>query len=177
MKIFNEPDIGTPYSLDEKWRSDLLEQYKLYVDLADRISARRAASNSYFVSLNTAILGFIGYLTIKDSSDYVWAVAGGGILLSILWESLITSYRSLNSAKFEVIHAVEKKLPANLFREEWRLIGEGKNRVLYWPVSHIEQKVPYVFMALHLIVFCKSFPWRQTLEWVGQFRNFFSIVT
>ena len=33
-----------------------LEQYKLYVEMADRISSRRQNANSFFLSINTAIV-------------------------------------------------------------------------------------------------------------------------
>lgn len=39
--------IGDPQDL-------LIEQYKLYVEMADRISARRAETNKFYISLLTA---------------------------------------------------------------------------------------------------------------------------
>jgi hypothetical protein len=79
--------------------------------MADRISNRRASANSYFLSVNSAILAFVGYLAAKDTGEYMWMLAAGGIALSVLWEALITSYRNLNTAKFAVIHKIEKRLP------------------------------------------------------------------
>ena len=38
----------------DSFRSDLLEQYKLYVQSAENVSARRVASNHYLLSLNAA---------------------------------------------------------------------------------------------------------------------------
>ena len=35
----------------------LLEQYKLYVEMADRISQRRGAANTCFLTFNTAVVG------------------------------------------------------------------------------------------------------------------------
>ncbi|MEO0973262.1 MAG: hypothetical protein AAFX85_09215, partial [Pseudomonadota bacterium] len=38
-----------------RWRSAMLEQYKLYVEMTDRISQRRGAANTFFLTLNTAV--------------------------------------------------------------------------------------------------------------------------
>ena len=35
----------------------LLEQYKIYVEMADRISHRRAVANTFFLTFNTAVVG------------------------------------------------------------------------------------------------------------------------
>jgi hypothetical protein len=157
--LFNEIEEGAVYPANEKWYSHLLDQYKLYVEMADRISSRRATANSYFLSVNSAILAFVGYLTSKDSTEYLWLLAVGGIALSVLWEALITSYRNLNTAKFKVIHQIEKRLPISPYDAEWDAMGRGTNPRLYRPISHIEQGVPYVFMVLHAIVFVRTFPW------------------
>ena len=68
-------------------------------------------------------------------------------------------YRNLNTAKFLVIHKIEKRLPISPYEAEWEAMGRGKNKRLYRPLSHIEQGVPYVFMALHAFVLIRTFPW------------------
>jgi len=157
--LFNEVQDGQIYPHNEKWYSHLLDQYKLYVEMADRISTRRATANQYFLSVNSAILAFVGYLSSKDSVEYLWMLALGGIALSVLWEALITSYRNLNTAKFAVIHKIEKRLPISPYEAEWDAMERGRNPRLYRPISHIEQGVPFVFMALHVIVFVRTFQW------------------
>ena len=157
--LFNEIADGQVYPHNEKWYSHLLDQYKIYVEMADRISSRRATANSYFLSVNSAILAFVGYLSSKDTGEYLWLLAIAGIALSILWEALITSYRNLNTAKFLVIHEIEKRLPISPYDAEWNAMGRGKNPQLYRPISHIERGVPYVFIGLHAVVLLKTFPW------------------
>lgn len=157
--LFNEIVDGQEYPHNEKWYSHLLDQYKIYVEMADRISNRRATANSYFLSVNSAILGFVGYLSTKDTEQYLWLLAVAGIALSVLWEALITSYRNLNTAKFAVIHKIEKRLPISPYEAEWEAMGRGKNPKLYRPISHIELGVPYVFIALHAVVLLRTLPW------------------
>ncbi|WP_230941276.1 RipA family octameric membrane protein [Burkholderia diffusa] len=158
-RLWNEIPDRMAYPDNEKWYSHLLDQYKLYVEMADRISQRRTTANSYFLSVNSAILAFVGYLTSKDSSDYLWLLAIAGVTLTFLWYSIITSYRNLNSAKWEVVHEIEKRLPISPYDAEWDAVQRGKNAKLYRPISHIEAGVPWVFFVLHLIVLLKTFPW------------------
>lgn len=165
--LFNEVAEGQVYPHNDKWYSHLLDQYKLYVEMADRISNRRASANSYFLSVNSAIIAFVGYLSAKGDGEYMWMLALGGISLSVLWESLITSYRNLNTAKFAVIHKIEKRLPISPYEAEWDAMERGKNPKLYRPISHIEQGVPYIFMVLHSIVLIRTFPWC----WLTIFRS------
>lgn len=44
----------------DKYQAAILEQYKLCVEMADRISARRALANTFFVTINAAVLALIG---------------------------------------------------------------------------------------------------------------------
>lgn len=158
-ELFNEIQDGVVYPHNEKWYGHLLEQYKLYVEMADRISQRRATANTYFLSLNSAILGFVGYLSVKDTGEYNWMLACGGLALCLLWSRLILSYMHLNTAKFKVIHNIEKRLPISPYEAEWEAMEQGKNPKLYRPLTHIERAVPIVFAILHLIVLIRSFPW------------------
>jgi hypothetical protein len=130
-----------------------LEQYKLYVEMADRISSRRMTANSFFVTLNTALVAFLGLAVAKQETDRLgWyiAVSIAGVTVSLLWYFLIRSYRDLNSAKFNVVHLVESELPLKIYDAEWEMVGRGKNPELYRPVTHIETKVPLLFVAIYV---------------------------
>lgn len=164
-KLFTQFPKDQPYPSNEKLQAHLLEQYKLYVEMADRISARRHSANSYFLAINTGLVGLIGYVTTKDTSDYLWLMAGAGIALSYLWYRLIRSYRDLNSGKFKVIHFIEKRLPLSPYDAEWEAIGRGEDPKLYKPFTHIETGVPWVFMLLHAVVFVRMFPWAEIRSW------------
>lgn len=164
-KLFNEFPSQTPYGSNEKYQAHLLDQYKMYVEMADRISARRQSANSYFLTINTGLVALIGYVTTKDTSDYLWLVAGAGIALSYLWYRLIRSYRDLNSGKFKVIHFIEKRLPLSPYDAEWEAIGRGEDPKLYKPFTHIETGVPWVFVLLHAVVFVRMFPWAAIRSW------------
>ncbi len=135
----------------------LLEQYKLYVQMADRVSARRLAANSFFVSINSAIIALGGYVTVQLhsalSAPAAIAVSLAGVTLCVLWSRLIASYRDLNSVKFQVIHELEKLLPVSPYDAEWQLAGRGEEPHRYLPLTHLERYVPWVFGVLHIIAF------------------------
>ncbi len=157
--LFNNFPTDQPYPGNEKLQSHLFEQYKLYVELADRVSARRQTANSYFLTINTAILGFVGYVTTKDAGDYVWLLGFVGGLLCFFWHRLIRSYRDLNTAKFLVIHQIEKRLPISPYDAEWEAMRRGQDPKLYKPLTHIETAVPWVFALLHTLIFFRTIPW------------------
>ena len=46
----------------EKYRDHVLEEYKLYVEMADKISQRRMDTNNFFVSANTLLIAVITFL-------------------------------------------------------------------------------------------------------------------
>jgi hypothetical protein len=167
-KLWNDVKPGDDYPKHEKWHSHLLEQYKLYVEMADRISQRRSTANSYFLTVNSAIFGFVGYLTSKESTEYLWLLAFAGGTLTLLWFSIVAAYRNLNTAKWNVVHEIEKRLPISPYDAEWEAVERGKNSRLYRPISHIEGMVPWVFFLLHLVVFAQTFPWCATLSFCSK---------
>ena len=129
---------------------DLLEQYKLYVQSAENVSARRVASSRYLLTLNVALVALYGLQTANFGQTY-WTllVPVLGIPVSLLWHQIIKSHRDLNALKFDIIHELERYLPAALFHYEWQLAGEGKGSS-YNPVTYIERWIPMAFVALHL---------------------------
>jgi hypothetical protein len=151
------------YASKDKYRDHLLDQYKLYVEMADRISGRRQAANSYFLAVNTALLGFIGYLTTREPVEYLWLLGMAGVALSYAWQRMILSYQGLNTAKFNVIHAIEKALPISPYDAEWEAVGRGKNEKLYKPFTDVEVNVPWIFVALHAFVILRTINWK--LAW------------
>lgn len=167
-KLWNEIPEGATYPSNDKWYSHLLEQYRLYVEMADRISQRRTTANTYFLTVNSAILAFVGYLTSKDSMDYMWLLAMAGSMLTLFWYNIIISYRNLNTAKWQVVQDIEKRLPISPYDAEWDAVQRGTNPKLYRPISHVESWVPWVFFFLHFIVFCKTFPWLGAVGFVNR---------
>jgi hypothetical protein len=142
---------------DDKYQTAILEQYKLCVEMADRISARRALANAFFLTLNTAALTTIGvFWKDRPYASVIYLIPPLLVLLALClaWFWLVRSYRQLNSGKYAVIGALEERLPASPYwRAEWRALGEGKDKAVYWPLTHLEQWVPSVFALTYICGF------------------------
>jgi hypothetical protein len=134
-----------------------LDLYKLAVEMADRISARRALANTFFLTVNTGLAALLG------SKDLRWYVAAAGIVFALSWWWLLQSYRKLNWAKFEVINAIEQRLPLRLFSEEWDHLQNARNPARAWPpralrawlegyheLGTVERVVPLAFAAIYV---------------------------
>lgn len=146
-----------------EYKAHLLEQYKLYVEMADRISSRRQSANSFFLSLNTALFPSMGYLILKSKEGCQLSVFVSlvGLFICYVWYRLIRSYKDLNTAKFKVVHELEKELPASPYDTEWDKAGRGEDSNLYLPFTHVEVAVPRIFAGIYfcliayLLVFYK----------------------
>jgi hypothetical protein len=126
------------------------------VEMADRVSARRGLANSFFLTINTTILGILGTHAAS------WYLAVAGIILCISWWALLKSYRDLNAAKFKVILAMEKNLPAQPYGDEWDHLRSERAQPLapgaarrawtarYRELGVIERTVPWVFALVYL---------------------------
>jgi hypothetical protein len=135
-----------------EYRDHCLAMYQGYVESADKISDRRHSANSFFLTVNTALLGITGYLQAAGA-ELLWLVALAGIVLGYTWLRLIKSYRSLNTAKFKVIHDIEQQLPFALYDAEWEHLERGQDAKVHTPFSKVEATVPLVFMVLHGFAF------------------------
>lgn len=124
----------------------LVDQYKLMAEMSDRLSARRALANSFFLSVESALVA-----TVTLADKRFWPIAVAGIVVALAWFRLLRSYKTLNSAKFTVIHAIEARLPAQPFKDEWDILDQPSQPVWkrYTALSTIEQIVPLVFGGLH----------------------------
>jgi len=130
----------------------LLEQYKLYVESADKVSSRRDSANHFYLTLNSALFAISGYLSLLNKQSYIFLIIPLiGIVISFYWLKTITSYKNLNNGKFNVIHKLEKNLPAKLFDYEWEVIGRGKTKD-YIPITVVERGVPKVFMTMYVLI-------------------------
>ena len=135
--------------------------------MADRISQRRQSANSFFLTINTVLLAFLGLVTkagpgttsgpsvirnVASNAPLLWilAVSLAGLILCYFWYRLVCSYKGLNSGKFKVIHAMEHHLPVAPYDAEWEAVGRGKDPSLYLPFTNIETRIPRVFAALYV---------------------------
>ncbi len=145
----------SPEEYGDNYHEHLLEQYKLYVEMADKVSERRQSANNYFLAVNSILVSLFGVLSgfgsTAEQHILQYFLPFVGLLVSITWATLIRSYRQLNSGKFKIIHKIESQLPAALYDSEWELLGKGQGKQ-YLPFTHVEQYVPWIFAALYILL-------------------------
>lgn len=147
--LFNEHVV----SMSEKETGLLFEQYKLYVEMMDKISERRYQANSFFLTVNTLLVtALTGFMTLTSvpAIQRLWIIIASiaGIVFCLNWRRLIQSYGELNNGKFKVIHQLERRLPAKLFEAEWEALNHGDG-TRYTSFTSMERRVPIVFVALY----------------------------
>ena len=137
-------------------KAAVLEIYKLAVEMADRVSARRGAANAFFLSTQTALVAVVNLAADRLHSASWWlttAVSLAGIMLSIAWAAQLHRYRELNEAKFSVIAEMEERLPVQAFQAEWRALerparnGRGSRSV---ELGTLERRIPWIFATLYV---------------------------
>ncbi|MCB9820777.1 hypothetical protein H6790_02410 [Candidatus Nomurabacteria bacterium] len=146
----NEKDYGNDY------KEHLFEQYKLYVESIEKTSDRRQHANNYFITINTALISLIGLsfqIKIFENLSFVKSIlALVGIIVCVVFWYLIRSYKQLNTGKFAVVHKIEEYLPLALYKYEWEVLGKGEDNKKYYPFSHIELIIPWVFGIIYALL-------------------------
>lgn len=134
------------------YQQHFLDQYKLFVEMADRVSARRMQANTFFLGVNTGVLTIFAALA-KDKilQGFFGALPIVALLiLCFVWSRIVLSYRQLNSGKYKVVQEMERLLPAAPYAAEWVAMGEGHDPRLYLPLTHVEIWVPRLFGLLYV---------------------------
>ncbi|MCX8564772.1 hypothetical protein OS122_28200 [Mycolicibacterium mucogenicum] len=141
----------------------VLDIYKLAVEMADRVSARRAVANAFFLTVNTTLIAVVGLSTTKpDSGLRFVAVCVAGVAVSMCWLLLLRVYRRLNAAKFAVINEIEADhLPIKPYTDEWSVLkpeGADGTRLrdrlgkMSRELGNVERIVPVVFGVLYVVL-------------------------
>jgi len=128
----------------------LLEQYELAVEMADRVSARRATANGFFLTVQTTLVALLSVPGIQRD----W-IAAAGVIFAATWWLLLRSYRDLNAAKWKSIQSLESQLPAQPFTDEWKTLKEDPVkgwRQRYAELGFVERLVPAVFAVLFVVI-------------------------
>ena len=154
--LWNQNVSPQTYGSAEQYYEHVMEQYKLYVEMADRTSARRNSANTFFLTLHTLIVSAVGFTYEKGPQTTTpWVNIFPLIVLLGLcyfWWQLIISYKRLNTAKYQVIGDFESRLPVCPYvKAEWELLGKGENSKNFTPLSNIEAWIPIAFAILYII--------------------------
>lgn len=141
MELFNKQN----YKSEEKYQEHLLEQYKLCIEMANKISDRRIITNNFYLTINTAILSVYGLIKGKNNHQMV-LLAFIGLIVSYSWCCIINSYKRINSAKYTTINKIEEELACCPYQYEWDIVCKYPS---YKRFSDVEKYIPYIFMISH----------------------------
>lgn len=155
----SEQEYGPAY------RDHVVQIYKTYVEVADRISVRRETTNSFFLTLNTGLLGIMGFQLQGANTPTgrlaMLPLAFVGVVVGFLWYRMLLSYLQINSAKYRIIHEMEQSLPVRPYDAEWEAMGGGEDPSRYTPLTRIQERVPMILAALHGFIAVWALPWGQ----------------
>ena len=143
---------GLPISESEIDRT--VDLYKLMVTSSESLVARRQGVNTFFLTINGAILTAVGLIVSNQSNTRLQAtglavLAVTGAILALAWRSLIKSFGQLNDGKFAVINRIEQILPAAVYFAEWKALGEGNDPGKYRTFTSREVWVPLTFFVVY----------------------------
>lgn len=145
---------GPPKNFKEK--NQAFDLYKIMVNSSESLVGRRQSVNTFFLTMNGAILTASGLIVQSSGGDKFSALgiivlAIAGAILCFAWRSLITSFGQLNRGKFEVINTLEQYLKAAIYAAEWEALGRGENPKIYRSFTSREIWVPNALIVLHII--------------------------
>ena len=138
-------------------QSQILEIYKLHVEMADRVSQRREGANKLFVTLLSALIALVaatirfgpGKIPVEPS---VIVLTATGLLLTVSWLVIIQAYRQLNTCKFQTLHELELDLDFQFYKIEWDKAGQGKDWRKYFKLTVAETFIPAIFAFMFLAI-------------------------
>lgn len=151
-KLWNE---GQDNFSNEQYYSLLIEQYKIYVEMADRASFRRVSINLFFLVTNILIVGIMALGISRSSAE----LSLGLLVLPLLgllaicysWWRVVRFYRHTVNIKEQVIGALEKRLPSSPIFSAERVTAEQKGS--FTPLKRLETYMPFIFMLLYIGIY------------------------
>lgn len=127
-----------------------MKLYEIAVEMADRVIARRQAANSFYLSINTAVIAGNTYLSNIGQNQASVMLDFAGLAICLLWFWTIRSYKALSTKKYDVIHVMESQFPFKLYTEEWNLLSIERTSRRRLPLFRIERLIPAVFALIFL---------------------------
>jgi hypothetical protein len=147
-----EAEYGSNY------KEHLLQQFQAYASSAMSVGERRQSANTFFLTINSAIMtavGVVGYMDpdkTEINKGFIGCFVLAMLVVCYVWYRTIASYRHMSSAKFQIVNEIERRLPLKPFTREWALLtGDKKNT--FRRFSSLEQFIPFLFSLLYVALF------------------------
>ncbi len=145
---------GPPYGVADA--GQVLELYKVMVGSSEGLVSRRQGVNTFFLTMNGALLTAAGIIAQRSEWDSLSGVgiavlAVAGAILCGAWRSLLISFGQLNRGKFKIINAIERYLTVAVYSAEWEALGRGEDPKVYRSFTAKEIWVPNALLVLYLL--------------------------
>jgi len=117
------------------------------------VNDRRQGLNNYFLSINSALLGAIGWvistgLPHEARSAIILCVSGFGLTLCRLWLQLLKAYLGISKSKIAIVEELEDKAAVRPFTAQYEL-GKANS---YPGLNILESKVAQAFLIAHCVI-------------------------
>jgi uncharacterized membrane protein len=119
------------------------EQYKIFVESAERNSEKRVTQNNIYLTINLAFLSYV--LSQKPNLIETIITSFVGLIICIVWLLTIINFCKRNKVKFDIINEMEEEF-GNLYKEEWKRIS------ILTPLSTYEKFLAIIFMMVYIII-------------------------
>lgn len=130
----------------------LMEQYKIMIDSSESLIDRRQSMSNLYTGICTTLVTLLGSsfaLNNKYGTSITFILVGIVVaMLSLTWISQLKTYNKTNYGKYEVINAIEAKLPADMFNNEY-MFNKSKKIKSY---SERESLLPKMFIVISSII-------------------------
>ena len=119
------------------------EQYKIFVESAEKNSEKRVTQNNIYLTINLAFLSYI--LFQKPNLVETIITSFVGLIICLVWLLTIINFCKRNKVKFDIINEMEEEF-GNLYKEEWKRIS------ILTPLSTYEKFLAIIFVMVYIII-------------------------
>ena len=123
-------------------KEEKFEQYKLFIESAEKNSDKRITQNNIYLTINIAFISYISTKVLDLKQNIIMTIIG--ILICIVWLCTINNYAKRNKVKFEIINESEY---GTLYKEEWKRINILTSLTTYEKISSV------IFIILYIALF------------------------
>ena len=119
-----------------------LEQYKIFIESAEKNSDRRITQNNIYLTINLAFISYICTQNLDFRHNLVVLIVG--LIICTIWFFTISNYTKRNKVKFDIINESEY---GKLYKEEWKRIS------ILTPLTVYEKISSGIFALLYIALF------------------------
>lgn len=119
-----------------------IENYKIFMESAEKNSDRRVTQNNIYLTINLAFISFLCTQNLDLKHNIVVLIVG--LIICIIWFLTIINYSKRNKVKFDIINESEY---GKLYKEEWKRIS------ILTPLTTYEKFSSIIFGLLYIALF------------------------